>query len=141
MGIYVNPESGNHEVWAEKPDGYLNPEEWAATHPVVEPEESDDLGPEYEKRGSDWWKVRFSKKDFLLLCGLPQVAALNASINSGNVMAKTIHDLLMSAEFIDVTDQATVEMMRLLTTEAGGLVFTADQAAFVLQGVKHEEKA
>lgn len=32
MATFYSP-SGNPEVWEEKPDGYLTPEEWAALHP------------------------------------------------------------------------------------------------------------
>ena len=28
---------GNPEIWNERPDGYLTPEEWAALHPLPEP--------------------------------------------------------------------------------------------------------
>lgn len=42
MGVFISPK-GNSEVWAEKPSGYLTPEEWQAAHPapvaVVDPEE------------------------------------------------------------------------------------------------------
>lgn len=36
MATFYSP-SGNAEVWASKPDGYLTPEEWAALHPPPEP--------------------------------------------------------------------------------------------------------
>lgn len=35
---FVNPKTGNHEIWKEKPEGYLTPEEWAELHPTPEPE-------------------------------------------------------------------------------------------------------
>lgn len=44
MAVYVNPETGNHEVWDKKPDGYLTPEAWAADHPAPGPD------PEEERR-------------------------------------------------------------------------------------------
>ena len=34
MAKYYSPE-GNPEVWDEKPEGYLTPEEWAELHPPV----------------------------------------------------------------------------------------------------------
>jgi len=37
MATYFSPD-GNPEVWAEKPEGYFTPEEWAAAHPEPEPE-------------------------------------------------------------------------------------------------------
>lgn len=36
MAVYVNPETGNHEVWNSRPEGYFTPEEWAAEHPAPE---------------------------------------------------------------------------------------------------------
>ena len=36
MPVFYSPE-GNPEIWAERPDGYLTPEEWAAAHPTPEP--------------------------------------------------------------------------------------------------------
>lgn len=33
MGAFVNPKTGNHEMWGEKPAGYFTPDEWAAAHP------------------------------------------------------------------------------------------------------------
>ena len=37
MAVYVNPENGNHEVWDDKPEGYLTPEEWEQLHPTPPP--------------------------------------------------------------------------------------------------------
>lgn len=36
MPTYYSP-NGNPEVWGERPDGYLTPEEWSARHPAPEP--------------------------------------------------------------------------------------------------------
>lgn len=36
MPTYYSP-SGNPEVWAEKPAGYMTPEEWQTAHPAPEP--------------------------------------------------------------------------------------------------------
>ena len=36
MPIYYSLD-GNAEVWSEKPEDYLTPEEWAAAHPVAPP--------------------------------------------------------------------------------------------------------
>ena len=99
--------------------------------------ELDSPGGDYSLIDGRWIKVRFSKKDFLLLCGIPQVAALNGAINAGNLMAKTIHDLLFAAEYIDVTDPATIQMVGLLASETAGHVLTQEQAATILQGVPH----
>ena len=37
MSTYINPKTGNPEVWDVKPTGYLTPEERAATHPAPGP--------------------------------------------------------------------------------------------------------
>lgn len=91
----------------------------------------------WDEPAGRWVKIRFTKKEFLLLCGIPQVAGLNAAINAGNVMAKTVHDLLFASEYIDVTDQATIQMVGLLTTEEAGSVLTAAQAAEILKGAPY----
>lgn len=36
MPTFYSPE-GNPEIWAERPEGYLTPEEWSAAHPAPEP--------------------------------------------------------------------------------------------------------
>ena len=98
----------------------------------------DSPGPEYEWRDNEWWKVRFSKKDFLLLCGIPQIAHLN-TVRRDNAMAETVYTLLMAADFIDVTDPATAQMVGLLATGAAGNVLTAEDAARILAGRKYVE--
>ena len=37
MPTFFSPE-GNPEIWAQKPDGYITPEEWDRVHPAPEPE-------------------------------------------------------------------------------------------------------
>ena len=37
MPTFFSPE-GNPEIWTQKPDGYLTPEEWDKAHPAPEPE-------------------------------------------------------------------------------------------------------
>ena len=37
MPVFYSPE-GNPEIWAQKPDGYLTPDEWNKAHPAPEPE-------------------------------------------------------------------------------------------------------
>ena len=39
MATYVNPDTGNHEVWGNPPSGYLTPEEWDKLHPAPPPPE------------------------------------------------------------------------------------------------------
>jgi len=137
MPTFFSP-LGNPEVWEEKPEGYFTVEQWAAAHPLPEPEIEFNPGADYEQRDGAWWRVRFTKKEFLLLCGIQQVAALNMA-RKDNVMAETIYTLLMAAEYIDVTDPDTIQMAELLTSDAAGRVLTAEQAANILQGVKHEQ--
>ena len=36
MPVFLSPD-GNPEIWAQKPDGYFTPEEWAAAHPAPAP--------------------------------------------------------------------------------------------------------
>ncbi|WP_448338833.1 phage tail assembly chaperone [Desulfovibrio piger] len=36
MPVFYSPK-GNPEIWAQKPDGYFTPEEWAAAHPAPAP--------------------------------------------------------------------------------------------------------
>lgn len=36
MATFYSP-SGNPEVWTEKPEGYMTPEEWQTAHPAPEP--------------------------------------------------------------------------------------------------------
>ena len=135
METYISSD-GNPEIHDEKPEGYFTVGEWNELHPPQEPEWSP--GPDHEKCGEDWWKVRFSKKDFLLLCGIPQIAALN-TVRRDNAMAETVYTLLMAADFIDVTDPATVQLVGLLATGSAGNVLTAADVARILQGVKHVE--
>ena len=39
MATYVNPDTGNHEVWDEgkQPENYITPEEWEELHPTPPP--------------------------------------------------------------------------------------------------------
>lgn len=44
MPDYINPQTGNGEVWSVKPEGYMTREEWNAAHPYVpEPISEDQL--------------------------------------------------------------------------------------------------
>lgn len=108
---------------------------------VSPPEPEFNPGPDYQKIDGAWVKTRFSKKDFLLLCGIPLVTALNTAINAGNALAKTVHDLLFASEYIDLTDPATIQMLQLLTTAEAGGVLTEAQAQTILKGVIYEEEA
>ncbi len=57
MATYYNP-NGNPEVWDEKPQGYLTPEEWAELHPYIPPvptkeEKLADLDAQYDADKAD----------------------------------------------------------------------------------------
>lgn len=95
-------------------------------------------GRDYDLVDDQWVRHRFTKKAFLLLCGISQVAALNAAINAGNTLAKTVHDLLAVSDYIDVTDPDTIQLVQLLTTTEAGSVLTAKQAAEILKGVPYD---
>lgn len=97
-------------------------------------------GPDYAFKEEEqrWYKVVFTKKDFMLFVGVEKIAALNGVIASGNPLAKTVHDLLMAAEYIDVQDPSTRQMLTILTTDSGGLVLTAEDVARILKGLAYE---
>ncbi len=103
--------------------------------------ELDSPGSDYQFRDGAWIKTRFTKKEFLLLCGLPQVVKLNQAINGGNVLAKSVHDLLMSSDYIDLTDPDTEAMLQLLTTAEGGEIMTGAQADEILKGLAYVAEA
>jgi hypothetical protein len=88
----------------------------------------------YEQRGDSLYKIKFTKKEFLLWCGLESIVKLNLAIDGGNMTAKTVHDLLFAAEFIDVTDADTKQMVNILTTGAAESVLTTEEAARILTG-------
>lgn len=103
--------------------------------PSLDPPSSDH---DWDESTAQWIKKRFSKKDFLLLCGIMRVAALNAAISAGNALAKTVHDLLFASEYIDVTDENTGQLVQILTTTEAGSVLTEAQAAEILKGVPYD---
>jgi len=141
--VYYSP-AGNPEVWVpgQEPEGYVTEKQWLESNQPPAPEPGPAMfhpGSDYDKCGEDWWKVRFSKKDFLLLCGVPQIIRLEAAIASGNAAAKAVHTLLMAAEYIDVTDPATVQIVMMLASDATGNVLSTEDVSRILQGVKYEE--
>lgn len=139
MPVFVSPE-GHFTVWEEKPEGYFTVEEWESMHPFEEPESHPYIftpGSDYEKRGDNWWQIRFTRKEFLLHCGIQQVILFNTRVIEGNAIAKTVHDLLFASEYIDVNDSDTINLVNLLTTEVGGEVLTAEDATRILQGAKY----
>ena len=95
-------------------------------------------GQDYQRQGDGWMKIRFTKKEFLLWCGVENIVKLNAAIAGGNMLAKTAHDLVFAAEYIDVTDPDTVQLVQLLTTEAAGAQLAPAEAARILAGKPYE---
>ncbi len=98
-------------------------------------------GDDYDLIGDQWVRRRFSKLAFFNLFTMNEKVAFKAAIAGGNLVAGVIHDSLTMADFIDVTDPATVEALHGLASETGGQVITAERAAEILAGVPHGEKA
>lgn len=135
MPTYISPK-GNPEVWEAKPAGYYNTmDEFYTTNPHLKPDPCP--GPDYEKIGEAWVKVRFSRKDFMLHCSPELWMKLNAVKDAGNALAKFVHDLVTCADFVDVRDPATIEMVNLLTTEAAGKVLSTADAERILKGLPY----
>jgi hypothetical protein len=99
-----------------------------------------DPGPDYEHVGDGVWvKWRYTRKDFLLWCGIDKIAALNAARAAGNVLVETAKDLMMAAEYISIRDPDTVQMLGLLTTPEGGGILTQADVARILAGQEVRE--
>lgn len=112
------------------------PEGWSADPPP----QPFDPGPDYEKREDGVFvRWRYSRKDFLLWCGIDKVAALNAARAAGNVMVETAKDLMMAAEYISIRDPDTVQMLGLLATPEGGNILTGDDVTRILAGQEVRE--
>lgn len=64
MAVYVNPVTGNREVWSVKPLGYITQEEWNAAHPHA---------PAPVPEGELWFRLRsgrdsrLARTDYLLM--------------------------------------------------------------------------
>ena len=91
-------------------------------------------GPDYALINDEWRKVRYSKKAFMLWCGIDKMAAVNAVIAAGNPLVETVKDLLMAADYIDVTDTDTIQMINMLATPQGGGIMDADDVIRILTG-------
>lgn len=89
---------------------------------------------DYEFIDGEWIRVRYTKKAFMLWCGVEKIAALNAIKASGNVMVETVKDLLMAADYIDIQDPDTIQMINLLATPMGGNIMTVDDVTRILSG-------
>jgi hypothetical protein len=133
MGSFYSPE-GNFEVWEEKPEGYLTAEEWFELHPPEPPPPAVPDPDYYELINDVWTKVRYSKKSFMLWCGIDKIVAINAAIAGGNMFVYSIKDLLMAADYIDILDPDTVQMVQLLTTPTGGNILSLEEAGRILTG-------
>lgn len=76
----------------------------------------------------------FSKKEFMLLCGVDKMVAVNTAIINGNPLVKTIHDLLMAAEYIDLADPSTIQMVNMLSTPVCGNILDSNDVERILSG-------
>jgi len=88
------------------------------------------------KQGPDnqWYRWRYSKKDFMLWCGLDKMIACNAAISGGNHVVKTVLDLLQASEFISLEDPNTIQMLGILATPTGGDIFNQQDVDRILTG-------
>lgn len=91
-------------------------------------------GPDYEERNGHWVRVTYTKKDFMLWCGMDKLVALNMALTAGNPLVKTVLDLLMAADFISIADPATAQMLGILATPEGGGILTPEDVARILAG-------
>ena len=98
----------------------------------------DSPGTDYSFKDGAWCKTRFTKKEFLLLCGLDKVASLNAGAKE-NPMLAAVHDILMASEFVDVTDKDTMQLVGLLASDGGGNILSTADRNRILSGVKYEK--
>ena len=94
-------------------------------------------GPDYDLAGDRWVRHRFSKLAFFSLFTMAEKVTFKTVIAGGNMVAGVIHDSLTMADYIDVTDPATVEALYGLASEAGGQVITQARAAEILAGVEY----
>ena len=94
-------------------------------------------GQDYDLIDGRWVRHRFSKLAFFSLFTMTEKVTFKTVIAGGNMVAGVIHDSLTMADYIDVTDPATVEALRGLASEAGGQVITPERAAEILAGVEY----
>jgi len=91
-------------------------------------------GADYAFIDDQWVKVRYSKKEFMLWCGVEKMTALNAAIVAGNVLVETVKDLLMAADYIDLRDPDTIQMIYLLASTEGGNILSGGDVTRILAG-------
>ena len=122
---YVNGEPVTIKEFGPLPDGWSDTPPEPPFHP----------GPDYEKQEDGTWvRIIYTKKAFMLWCGKDKLFAMNAAIAAGNVLVKTMLDLLMASEFISLKDPDTAEMLGALTTSAGGSLLTLEEMQRILAG-------
>ena len=122
---YVDGKSVTIKDVGPLPDGWSDTPPPQPFHP----------GPDYEKQeDGTWLRIRYTRKDFMLWCGIDKLMQINAAIAEGNVMVETIKDLLMAAEYISIKDPDTVQMAHLLASPQGGSILTPDDVARILAG-------
>ena len=79
MPVFYSPE-GNPEMWAQKPDGYLTPDEWAAAHPAPAPVPPTDA--EFFKRLRAERDSRLAATDYLLMQDYPLNNTLKEAVQT-----------------------------------------------------------
>jgi len=78
---YVDGKSVTIKDVGPLPDGWSDTPPPQPFHP----------GPDYEKQeDGTWLRIRYTRKDFMLWCGIDKLMQINAAIAEGNVMVETI---------------------------------------------------
>ena len=94
--------------------------------------------PDYALINGQWVKVHYSKKEFMLWAGIDKMTMVNAAVASGNVLVSTVKDLLMAADYIDIRDPDTIQMINLLATPQGGDILSGGDVTRILAGKPYE---
>jgi len=97
-------------------------------------------GIDYALIDDQWVKVRYSKKEFMLWAGVEKMTQVNAAIAAGNVLVGTVKDLLMAADYIDIRDPDTIQMINLLATSQGDDILNQDDVERILAGEPYESE-
>ena len=128
--VYYSPE-GNPEVWekGKQPEGFVTAAAWLKAHPPQEPEFNP--GPDYEKRGDDWWKVRFTPLEWLLLFTPEESDAIE---DDRRPAVRQIWRAFNKASSFDLTDTRTQEMVGALAMLG---LLTSERVAGILAGVPY----
>lgn len=126
MGNFYSP-TGELEDHDEKPEGYYTEQEWNDIQQTSP-------GIEYKFMYGAWKKDRFSKKEFMVLCGIDKILAVNNLIGMGNTIVQTVKDLLFAADYISLNDPMTGQMLNMLATEGGGNILTTNDILRILAG-------